>query len=305
MSTELQEQLEKLGNQSETVRLGAARAILRLAGELTPPVEIAVSEALARETVPWVRGALAEILAGADVPVGVGLLISAPTWDEQLEDLDAEAARRVINLSTRRVLHEVAAVVGRVKLAAGVEFAEAYVGSGTARELAFLSDVCAGLRTLTIATEDPCLVEFDLSQALTELAASVSSELLCPIYPSGPAPFITISDRSLVVLAVRNVLVNAVEATLAVGAAEDERAVVLTWGSSPTGTHATVIDRGPGPPSFLAGLGKAGMSTKKGHPGYGLATASEAMRSLGGTVQIQRNERTGATVVLSWAEDGL
>jgi sensor histidine kinase regulating citrate/malate metabolism len=64
-----------------------------------------------------------------------------------------------------------------------------------------------------------------------------------------------------------------------------------------------VIDRGPGPPHFLAALRNAGVSTKEGHPGYGLATASEAMRSLRGAVEIQRNDRGGATVVLSWKDD--
>jgi hypothetical protein len=33
-----------------------------------------------------------------------------------------------------------------------------------------------------------------------------------------------------------------------------------------------------------------------------LATASEAMHSLGGEVLLQRNDQGGATVVLSWAE---
>ena len=41
------------------------------------------------------------------------------------------------------------------------------------------------------------------------------------------------------------------------------------------------------------------MSTKDGHPGYGLATASEALRSINETVTIRRNDRGGASVVLA------
>ncbi|MGH2499803.1 MAG: ATP-binding protein [Candidatus Limnocylindria bacterium] len=271
--------------------------------ELSPRIDTAVREALARESVPWVRGALAEILARNGGELEAGVAIPAPAWDERLDDLDVDVAHQVINMSTRRVLHEVAAVVGRAKLAAGVEFGDSYLGSETARQLDFLSDVCAGLRTLANATQVPAPVEFDLSDELRGLARSVSDEWLCPILASGPGPFIITSDKSLLLLAVRNVLVNAVEATLAVGPADESRPIVLTWGSSPSGAHATVIDRGPGPPRFLAALRNAGVSTKEGHPGYGLATASEAMRSLQGSLQIQRNDRGGATVVLSWKDD--
>jgi signal transduction histidine kinase len=302
MNAELEAALAQLVDPSETIRLAGARAVRDLSPQLTADVERTVSEAMARESVPWVRGALAEILASGGNPLAEGVVIPAPSWDEQLQDLDPDVSRRLINTSTRRVLHEVAAVVGRIKLAAGRELSDGYLGSDTRRELEFLSDVCAGLRTLSVATQAPSPTEFDLSSALDELATSVRDEMLCPVIANGPAPFITVSDRALLVLAARNILINAVEATLSVGPVDEGRPVVLTWGSSANGTHATVIDRGPGPPAFLAGLGRAGVSTKVGHPGYGLATASEALRSLGGEVQIQRNERAGTTVILAWPE---
>ena len=86
------------------------------------------------------------------------------------------------------------------------------------------------------------------------------------------------------------------------GAADPARSIVLTWGISAEGIHVTVIDRGPGPPQLLGRVHSAGVSTKEGHPGFGLATASEALRSLGGSVEIQRNDRGGATVVLTWKD---
>lgn len=302
MDDRLRDSLAALRAEKETERLGAARTILELMDELTPEIDQAVREAMAAESVPWVRGVLADILARGGPELEAGVEVPAPRWDYQLEELDADVARRVVNMGTKRVLHEVAAVVGRARLAAGVEFEARYLGSETARQLDFLSEVCAGLRNLTAATQDVTLVEFELSQELEELARSVSDEMLCPIVASGPAPFIITSDRGLVGLAVRNVLLNAVEATLQVGRADDSRRIVLTWGTTAGGFHATVIDRGPGPPRFLAALRNAGVSTKAGHPGYGLATASEAMRSLGGAVRIHRNDRGGATVVLSWKD---
>ncbi len=299
----LEEALGNLTASGETDRLAAAREILDVMTELSPRIDKAAREALARESVPWVRGALVSILAQGGPELEEGVVVPAPTWDAALDELDVDLAHQVLSMSTKRVLHEVAAVVGRAKLAAGVELGDAYSGSQTARQLEFLSEVCAGLRTLTAATQSPTLLEFDLSQELEELSRSVAEQWLFPITANGPTPFIITSDRNLLILAVSNILVNAVEATLSVGPAEEARAIVLTWGSSPGGFHTTVIDRGPGPPGFFGALRNAGVSTKEGHPGFGLATASEAMRSLGGAVQIQRNERGGATVVLSWREE--
>jgi signal transduction histidine kinase len=300
----LRRALETLQATRETDRLAAARSITRLGCELSPEDYRAVQQALARETVPWVRGALAEIVAASDHGiVDAGVAVPAPSWDADLEGLDPAEARQVINTSTKRVLHEVSAVVGRAKLAASADLGTGYADSETARQLEFLSDVCAGLRTLSAATQVPELVEFDLAQELVELARSVADEMICPVRASGHGPFIVTSDKRLLRVAVRNILINAVEATLAVGAADESRAVTLTWGVSADGFHATVIDRGPGPPGFLAAIRKPGVSTKEGHPGFGLATASEAMRSLGGSVQIRRNDRGGATVVLAWTED--
>lgn len=303
MDERLRQAVERLRVPTENERLSAARTIFDLTTDLSPEIDQAVREAIAVESVPWVRGALAEILARGGPELEAGVVVPAPRWDHQLEELNADVARRVVNMSTKRVLHEVAAVVGRARLAARSELSDAYSASETARQLEFLSDVCTGLRRLAEATQDATFVEFDLSQELEELARSVSEEFLCPIIASGPGPFMISSDRGLLRLAVRNILVNAVEATLLVGPADESRSIVLSWGSSPGGFHATVIDRGPGPPRFLAALRSAGVSTKLGHPGYGLATASEALRSLGGEVRIQRNDRGGASVVLSWKDD--
>jgi C4-dicarboxylate-specific signal transduction histidine kinase len=228
-------------------------------------------------------------------------LVNRPAGLPPLLAVNAVAARQSLNISARRVLHEVSAVVGRVSVAAREELGEHYSRSETARELAFLTDVCKGLRTLGSATETPSLAEIDLSDQLKKLAATITEEHICRVLVTGPTPFVVTSDWALLSLAANNVLVNAVEATLQTGPA-DERPVRLTWGSSSDGVHITVIDRGPGPPSFLAHPRRAGLSTKDGHPGYGLATSSEAMRSLGGRVLVQRNDLGGTSVILSWPE---
>ncbi len=298
---DIERALEALGATSGVDRLAGARAVLKHMTELSPQDDERIRRALAQEELPWIRGVLLEILATGSPALEDGVVVSAPSWDERLDSVDADLARQCLNMTARRVLHEVSSVVGRAKVAAKEELSAGYHDSETARELTFLSDVCTGLRTLAGASEAATLLEFNLSQELEELADAVSREMVCPILATGPAPFLVTTDRGLLSLAVRNVLVNAVEATFSVGPAES-RPIMLTWGSSPGGTHTTVIDRGPGPPQFLATSRSAGVSTKEGHPGYGLATASEAMRSLGGGVRIHRNDRGGATVVLSWRD---
>lgn len=296
--------LARLRSESESTRLEAARELRKNASSLSAEAQVEVGAAFAKEDVPWVRGVLAEILA-----LGVGELeeptsIAAPRWDEQIEGADPEVARQAVNVSTNRVLHEVAAVVGRARVAAAEDFAE-FRGSETERQLQFLSDVCDGLRVLASATGNPQVEEFDLRAELIALADRVSGslEIPVPIRVEGPGPvFMVRSDRTLLDLTIRNLLANAAEATESLGTPE-ERAVTITWGISGDSIQISIIDRGPGPPPFLATRSRVGVSTKVGHPGYGLATASEAMRSLGGEVFIRRNDRGGATALIRWPEE--
>ena len=198
--------------------------------------------------------------------LGVGVEVPAPVWDAELEGLDPDVARQLINLSTRRVLHEVSSVVGRARLAAMGDLADEYADSETGRQLEFLSDVCTGLRTISAATQAPELLEFELAGELTQLGQALADERLCPVRCNGPNMFMVKSDRGMVRLAVQNIVVNAIEATLSIGPADEDRAVILTWGASALGFHVTVIDRGPGPPRFLAAIKNAGVSTKPGIP---------------------------------------
>ncbi len=304
MSDDVAGALVRLRSESESTRLKAARELREKATGLSAEAQVAVGTAFAKEDVPWVRGVLAEILA-----LGVGELdqltaIAAPRWDEEIEDAAPEVARQAVNISTNRVLHEVAAVVGRARVAASEDFAD-FRGSETERQLQFLSDVCDGLRVLASATGNPQVEEFDLRAELSALAARVSAslEVPVPIRVEGPGPvFMVRADRTLLDLAIRNLLANAAEATESLDTPA-ERAVTITWGISGDSIQISIIDRGPGPPPFLATRSRVGVSTKVGHPGYGLATASEAMRSLGGEVLIRRNDRGGATALIRWPEE--
>lgn len=295
--------LRRLQSDSFTERLAAARELKEHGAELGREGDRLVREALAKETVPWVRGALSAILdADGDGRLREGVVVPAPAWDERLANFEPELARAAISLATARVLHEVAGVVGRAKLAAADALGERYSTSETGRELEFLADYCRALRTLSSVTKPPNPTEFDLSEAIKQLTGSVARDLLFPVHADGPGPFMVVADRTLLLLALQNVLINAVEATQGADFPGPRRPVVVAWGPSAYGVTVSVIDRGPGPPSFLSGLRTAGVSTKDGHPGYGLATASEALKSMNGTVTLRRNDRGGATVALAWRD---
>lgn len=304
MSDEVAALLAGLSAESYSERLSAARALRAMNADISSDADRRIREVLAIETVPWVRGVLSDILqsTGSD-PLHDGVAIPVPVWDDRLAGFEPELAREAITLATSRVLHEVAAIVGRAKLAAADDLGDDYQGSWTERELSFLADTCQALRRLNSATKVPAPEEFDLKDELTRLASTIEAEVLCPVHANGPGPFIVVADRALLLLALRNVIINAVEATLSAGPASGSRPVVVTWGTNARGVHVSVIDRGPGPPPFLAGIKTAGVSTKDAHPGYGLATASEALKSMNGTVEVRRNDRGGATVVLSWRDE--
>jgi len=304
MSDKVVRALARLRSESESTRLEAARELRENTTDLSGEAQAEVGAAFAKEDVPWVRGVLAEILALGVSELDEPTAVAAPRWDEEIEDAAPEVARQAVNVSTNRVLHEVAAVVGRARVAAGEDFAN-FRGSETERQLQFLSDVCNGLRVLASATSNPQIEEFDLRAELIALADRVSTtlEVPVPIRLEGPGPvFMVRADRTLLDLAIRNLLANAAEATESLDA-PGERAVTITWGISGDSIQISIIDRGPGPPPFLATRSRVGVSTKVGHPGYGLATASEAMRSLGGEVFIRRNDRGGATALIRWPEE--
>ena len=298
MDDPLRAALDGLKAETESARLEAARLLQGQGTELSGEEEREVREAYAKETVPWVRGALAEVLAAGAPPIGVGHTIPAPRWDEQIEGVGPEVARRAVNVSTKRVLHEVSAVVGRARVAARTDLGDAYLGSDTDRQLTYLYELCQGLRTLAGATANPAFEEFDLSEEIRLEAEAVEERLVVKIRPEGLDNFIVNADRSLLGIALRNLIVNAAEATDALEG--DDRVVVVTWGVSGESVQIAVIDRGPGPAPFLAQSTRAGLTTKVGHSGYGLATASEAMRSMDGEVQLSRNERGGATALILW-----
>ena len=102
---EVHDALRRLGSESFTERLAAARELNRFRVRLSRDDDRIVREALATESVPWVRGALSAILdQDGDGLLREGVVIPAPVWDEELAGFDPEVARAAITMATGRVL---------------------------------------------------------------------------------------------------------------------------------------------------------------------------------------------------------
>jgi signal transduction histidine kinase len=275
---------------TEASRLQAARELRR-----TPEAQLlaVLQKARAREGVRWIRIALDEAIAAARDVETPAADDHFPVEQDDSDALQAYADGRRDGL--RQALHELSPIVGLARVAAedGDEV-------GVSRQLDRLRAVCAGLRGFASASAVAQIGEFDLSSVPLGLAENPPID--CPeglISANGVSPLLVRGNRDLLELALRPVVVNAVEAVRSLGGEPQPNAVMISWGLEQESCWIAVIDRGPGPASeddpFLPGA-----STKPDHLGFGLTTAQAAMASLGGEVEMGLNGHGGTSVLLQW-----
>jgi sensor histidine kinase regulating citrate/malate metabolism len=115
----------------------------------------------------------------------------------------------------------------------------------------------------------------------------------------GPKPMIVTSDPTLVRLAVYNGLRNALEA-VAPAVPDEPDPIVITWGETDIDYWIAILDRGAGIVGPLEAAFEIGKSTKKGHSGFGLAIARQAIETLGGSVLLAPAAQGGARYEARW-----
>jgi len=271
---------------SESERLFAARQ-LRVEPEASLVEDL--KQARAREKVRWIRTALDEAITACK-----GVQTPTPSTVSE-EDLDArQAYEDGRSDGLRQALHELSPIVGLARSASEEDDFEE-----VSRQLNRLRAVCAGLRGFVHASSPRQFAEFDLSDVPLSLA--VSPPIDCPkgvVTAQGASPLMVRGDRDLLELALRPVVINAIEAVCSLGEPA-ANAVTISWGLEQDTCWIVVIDHGPGADTRLDLLA-ASLTTKPGHIGFGLATAKAAMDSLDGLIEIKANEHGGATVLLEW-----
>ena len=290
MSNEL---ARKLGSTDPRERLDAARHL----AEHADAKQIGLIEgALAVETVAWVSSALRRALQRAR-PTD-----SAKPGPERVElsaDQTAQIYSDALETTAKQIIHEIEPILGALRLSAETEMAN-FEGSDTKRGLERMEALVAGLARLRQAASAPKLEDFALDQCIFAWIAEEVGQKPVGVLRAGPQETVVEGDKGLVCLALVNGLRNAIDATLALPV-EDERypEITVNWGATDIDVWVAIVDAGVGFRGSHSRAFEIGSTTKAGHLGMGLATAQQAMTSLGGSVRLIPGER-GVRFEMRW-----
>lgn len=290
MSNEL---ARKLGSADPRERLDAARHL----AEHADAKQIGLIEgALALETVAWVSSALKRALQRAKP------MDSATPGPERVDfssDQTAQIYSDALETTAKQIIHEIEPILGALRLSAETEMAN-FEGSDTKRGLERMEALVAGLARLRKAASAPKLEDFALDQCIFAWIAEEVGQKPVGVLRAGPQETVVEGDKGLVCLAFVNGLRNAIDATLALPI-EDERYpdITVNWGTTDIDVWVAIVDAGVGFRGSLSRAFEIGSTTKAGHLGMGLATAQQALTSLGGSVRLIPAER-GVRFEMRW-----
>ena len=255
-------------------------------------------DALKREGVTYVRTSL---------ELAIKRVSDSPTSTDQASmeevevplDVRSQIRTEITAELTGQLLHEISSPVGLIASAAGREVPD-YEQSRTKSFVDTLKRVFDAIEQLKIAAAVPKPTEFDLADLLSEIAAEAipcdQPQLISLI---GTRPMLITSDRALLRIALSNGARNAVEA-VSDAAIEKPHPITVTWGATDIDYWVVVLDRGPGivgPVESAFGVGK---TNKRGHSGFGLTIARQAIETLGGACSLQPATEDGARFEVRW-----
>lgn len=289
-----EEALQRLSSSSAHDRLKAARYLARNSYPSDLP---RLRDAQRSESVSYVLTSLQLAIKRASNPASHG---PAETIKEHESppDVRAQIWKEVTQEVTGQLLHEIASPVGLIASAAAREISD-YDRSMTKRYVENLKRVFQAIEQLKGAAGVPKPDEFDLAELLAEIVSDETESHAVEISLHGARPMLIVSDRKLVQLAISNGIRNAVEAII-VSDCNEPHPIIVTWGETDVDYWVSVLDRGPGligPAESAFGIGN---TNKKGHSGFGLAIARQAIETLGGTCTLQPATERGARFEISW-----
>ncbi len=288
------EALESLLSSSAHDRLKAARILVRNSDSADLET---LRAALRDETVSYVRTGL-ELAIKRASNLATPSIEDASEEFEIPEDVRTQIRNEVTEEITGQILHEIASPVGLIAAAAARDIPD-YEHSRTRRHVEDLKRVFEAIEQLKSAAAVPKPEEFDLSELLAEVVSETVGTDAVEASLHGAKPMLVTSDRALLRLAVSNGIRNAVEAVTGMPA-QKPHPIVITWGETDVDYWVAALDRGPGvtgPSESAFGIGK---TTKKGHSGFGLAIARQAIETLGGACTLQPATEGGARFEIRW-----
>ncbi len=289
-----EEALEGLSSRSAHDRLKAVRFLAR---NSDPSDLKLLRDAMRFETVSYVRTGLALAIKRASNSASPAAGVKIEEY-EIPPDVREQIRNEVTEELTGQILHEIASPVGLIASAAAREIPD-FDRSRTKRHVENLKRVFEAIEQLKSAAAVPKPDEFDLAELLAEIVSEEVGDKPVEVSLHGAKPMLITSDRALVRLAVSNGIRNAVEA-VADSACKEPHPIVVTWGETDVDYWIAVLDRGPGvigPAESAFGIGK---TTKKGHSGFGLTIARQAIETLGGECTLQPATEGGAHFEIRW-----
>lgn len=283
----------KLTSSDPRERLDAAR---HLAEHAQAQQATIIEQALAVETVAWVASALKRALQRArptEAPQ------KSPDRPDLSLDQTAEIYSEALEVTAKQIIHEIEPILGALRLSAETEVPN-FETSDTKRGLDRMEALVAGLARLRRAASAPKIEEFSLASCIYEWIDEEGGNGPVVVLRAGPQECTVEADKGLVCLGFTNGLRNAIDATLAL-AVEDARYpdITVNWGVTDKDVWIAIVDTGVGFRGNITRAFEIGSTNKAGHLGMGLATAQQAMTSLGGSIRLIPAER-GVRFEMRW-----
>ena len=289
-----EEALKQLSANSTHERLKAARFLVRK----SKSEDISTLQmALQRESVSYVRTSLELALSRV-----ANTTLNTDKIDiDEFEippDLRAQLKNKLTEEIAGQILHEIGSPVGLIAASAEIEIPN-YDCSKTKVHVTNLQRVFEAIEQLKVASAVPNRREFDLSRLIDEIATTEVDNQLVGVSLHGANPLVITSDQALLGFALSNGIRNAVEAVIA-RCSDQPHPIIVTWGETDIDYWVAVIDRGVGIFGSVESAFEIGKTTKRGHSGFGLTIARQAIETLDGSCSLQPTAEGGAVFEFRW-----
>lgn len=296
---ERDEALRELKEEAPLRRFAAARALAEK-GRAEDVAELLVAKSLEAEAfvLGWLDQAILRCREREPIEANHPITV-----------VDPIAYRKAVEWVTGVFVHEIGNKFGLADYCAGEEITD-YANSKTRSRMLDLSTTLAAIEDLQLATQSTAQEEFDLAGFVDQTIFDEQFDGVVELLAVGPRPMLVFGVPRLLKLALRNGLRNAVEASKQVETVyqvrdinpdgRERRKVVVNWGVTDTECYLSVLDSGVGIPKTGGSWFDLGATTKRGHSGFGLAIARQAMETMDGGVELGPSKGGGAKFLITW-----
>ena len=253
-----------------------------------------IREVLDREKVSFVRRALMQTLARLEK--GIPSQASASHGHADAAASERVAYSRAVDWVASALLHELLPRVGAIAREAQRAVPD-YEQSRLKSRVEALTWLLDGVAELRKATVSQLVTDFLLADVIRKNIAAVEIPSEIDLRREGRVDIVAVGDPNLVSIAFCNGLRNAIEACSFLAR---PATITVSWGETEVDYWISIIDDGPGFSGTPEAAFEIGRTTKRGHRGFGLAIARQAMETVDGSVMLRPNTPSGAIYELRW-----